>query len=83
MLVVCSPGRPAHNPVQHAQFMTSHAIRQRYWLRSALGYPTLSRAQPNAAHSSIAQAMHKAQGMRVVSIITQVCACATVSLSAA
>jgi NAD-dependent SIR2 family protein deacetylase len=27
-----------------------HAVRQRYWARSAIGWPRISKAEPNAAH---------------------------------
>lgn len=41
-------------PIQHAEFMRTHAIRQRYWARSFSGWPTIDQAQPNAAHIELA-----------------------------
>lgn len=55
-------------PVQHQEFMASHAWRQRYWARSQVGYPEFTRAQPNAAHRVLAQ--WEAQG-RIHGLITQ------------
>ena len=55
-------------PVQHQEFMASHAGRQRYWARSQLGYPEFMRAQPNAAHAVLAR--WEAAG-RLVGLITQ------------
>ena len=40
--------------VQHKDFMGSLAWRQRYWARSQVGYPEFLRAQPNAAHTTLA-----------------------------
>ncbi|MGE8368912.1 NAD-dependent protein deacetylase [Cupriavidus sp.] len=42
-------------PVQAQDFFRSHAVRQRYWARSMLGWPVLANAQPNAAHFALAQ----------------------------
>ncbi|WP_051530153.1 NAD-dependent protein deacetylase [Halomonas halodenitrificans] len=42
-------------PMQHRQFMGSHAARQRYWARALVGFRTLDDARPNAAHRSLAQ----------------------------
>src|SRR5207344_18823 len=36
-------------------FMTRPEVRQRYWSRSAAGWPIISRAQPNAAHRALAR----------------------------
>src|SRR4051812_32139879 len=41
-------------PVHFAPFMTRLEVRQRYWSRSAVGWPLISRARPNAAHHSLA-----------------------------
>lgn len=40
-------------PVQHRDFMTSYAVRQRYWARSMVGWPLMQRARPNNAHLAI------------------------------
>ena len=41
-------------PVQHQEFVSSEAVRKRYWGRSLLGWPTLGNAQPNGAHRALA-----------------------------
>jgi NAD-dependent SIR2 family protein deacetylase len=45
-------GRP---PVQGPEFRKHEAVRRRYWARSMAGYPTLSKAQPNAGHLALAE----------------------------
>ncbi|WP_104203244.1 NAD-dependent protein deacetylase [Billgrantia saliphila] len=42
-------------PMQHQQFMTSHAARQRYWARALVGFRTLHGARPGAAHRALAR----------------------------
>ncbi|GAB2182427.1 NAD-dependent protein deacetylase [Denitratisoma sp. agr-D3] len=42
-------------PVNHQDFIASAAVRQRYWGRSLLGWPTLGDARPNAAHEALAR----------------------------
>src|SRR3712207_3791395 len=42
-------------PVEFRPFMTRPEVRQRYWSRSTVGWPIISRAQPNAAHHAIAR----------------------------
>lgn len=42
-------------PMTFAEFTGSHRARQRYWARSALGWPRFDRAQPNEAHQALAQ----------------------------
>jgi NAD-dependent SIR2 family protein deacetylase len=63
-----SPGRPQRAPLQHRDFVTSAATRARYWARSALGWPAMSRAVPNPAHRGLAAL--EARG-RVARLITQ------------
>ncbi|MFA9418759.1 MAG: NAD-dependent protein deacetylase [Gammaproteobacteria bacterium] len=41
-------------PVDYRDFVREHAIRQRYWARSAIGWPRISGAEPNAAHICLA-----------------------------
>lgn len=41
-------------PVQHQDFMKSHAMRQRYWARSLHGWPVLYHAEPNQSHEVLA-----------------------------
>ena len=55
-------------PVQQRDFVTSHAVRQRYWARSLLGWRHFSRAEPNAAHRALARL--EAAG-RVQHLVTQ------------
>lgn len=42
-------------PVQFREFLTSLAVRQRYWARSLVGWRYFAAAQPNAAHRVLAQ----------------------------
>ena len=42
-------------PMTYAEFTGSHYARQRYWARSALGWPRFDRAQPNEAHQALAE----------------------------
>ncbi|WP_373182247.1 NAD-dependent protein deacetylase [Halomonas campaniensis] len=55
-------------PMQHQQFMGSHAARQRYWARALVGFRTLGEARPNAAHHALARL--EALG-RIRGVITQ------------
>lgn len=63
-----SPGRGPYRPLQHSEFMTNAAVRQRYWSRSFLGWDRMKRAAPNAGHFAIT-ALQKAGFIH--SIITQ------------
>ena len=42
-------------PVEFRPFMTDAKVRQRYWARSVVGWPIISRAHPNGAHRSLAR----------------------------
>jgi NAD-dependent SIR2 family protein deacetylase len=42
-------------PVQQREFVTQHAVRQRYWARSLLGWRHFAKAQPNDAHRALAR----------------------------
>lgn len=42
-------------PIQHAEFIADATIRQRYWTRSAVGWPAVGAAQPNVAHRALAR----------------------------
>ena len=55
-------------PVQQQEFLGSHAVRQRYWARSLLGWRHFSKAAPNSAHRALARL--EAAG-RVAHLITQ------------
>ncbi len=55
-------------PIQGPEFRRSPAVQRRYWARSMVGYPTLSRAAPNDGHRAIA-ALESAS--RIGSVLTQ------------
>ena len=60
-------GRWLHaTPIQHQDFLTSDASRRRYWARSALGWPQVREAQPNAAHHALAALQAAGAVTRVV-----------------
>lgn len=40
-------------PIQHDEFISDSSKRQRYWSRSALGWPRVSAAQPNESHTAL------------------------------
>jgi NAD-dependent SIR2 family protein deacetylase len=42
-------------PVEFRPFMTDPKVRQRYWARSTVGWPIISRATPNGAHRALAR----------------------------
>jgi NAD-dependent SIR2 family protein deacetylase len=42
-------------PVEFRPFMTDPRVRQRYWSRSTVGWPIISRAQPSKTHRALAQ----------------------------
>lgn len=42
-------------PVQYADFVASPGVRRRYWARSYHGWRRISAAQPNAAHTALAE----------------------------
>ena len=39
-------------PIQHDEFISDSSKRQRYWSRSALGWPRVSAAQSNESHAT-------------------------------
>jgi NAD-dependent SIR2 family protein deacetylase len=55
-------------PVEFRPFMAELKVRQRYWARSTVGWPIISRAQPNDAHH--ARARLETQGF-IELLITQ------------
>jgi NAD-dependent SIR2 family protein deacetylase len=55
-------------PVEFRPFMTDIKVRQRYWARSTVGWPIISRAKPNGAHRALARLEN--QGI-VRTLITQ------------
>ena len=46
--------RVPFNPIQHRDFVEHESTRRRYWARSAIGWPKMAAAKPNAAHRAIA-----------------------------
>jgi NAD-dependent SIR2 family protein deacetylase len=42
-------------PVEFRPYMSDIKVRQRYWARSTVGWPIISRARPNGAHRALAQ----------------------------
>jgi NAD-dependent SIR2 family protein deacetylase len=42
-------------PVMLRDFLDDHAVRQRYWARSLVGWRRFGRARPNGAHRAIAR----------------------------
>lgn len=43
----------SRKPIQHQQFIDDLNQRQRYWSRSAIGWPTINDAKPTSAHHSL------------------------------
>lgn len=60
--------RHGRTPIQGPEFRRNEAVRRRYWARSMVGWPTISRAEPNAGHRAIAELE---AGGHVHSVITQ------------
>ncbi len=42
-------------PVQHGDFMSSFAVRQRYWARALVGFKAMREAQVSGAHRVLAE----------------------------
>ncbi len=42
-------------PVDYRDFVREHSHRQRYWARSAIGWPRIDNAEPNATHLALAR----------------------------
>jgi NAD-dependent SIR2 family protein deacetylase len=55
-------------PIQHREFVDDESTRRRYWARSAIGWPKMAAARPNAAHLAIAELERRG---RVTGVITQ------------
>ncbi|KAH0582989.1 hypothetical protein H2248_010881 [Termitomyces sp. 'cryptogamus'] len=53
---------PNYKPIFYHELMDEtekgHSFRQRYWLRSYLGYPPVRDAQPNTTHFALAALLH-------------------------
>lgn len=50
-----SPGQAPRRPIQHREFLSSEAVRARYWARSAVGWPRFRAARPNPGHEALAR----------------------------
>ncbi|KAI1085764.1 DHS-like NAD/FAD-binding domain-containing protein [Whalleya microplaca] len=58
-----------YRPIYYHEFIQNHEARKRYWARSFLGWSTLHKAKPNAAHHAI---KHLGNDLGLVrSVITQ------------
>ncbi len=57
-----------YRPIYFNEFVESHEARKRYWARSFLGWTSLHKAKPNAAHFAIGDL---AQRGFISSVITQ------------
>ncbi len=53
-------------PVQYADFMARHSVRQRYWARSMVGWPRMAAAEPNRAHHALTALQGRGQVERLV-----------------
>lgn len=43
------------DPIQHQDFVRQQTARQRYWLRSFIGWPAVADAEPSASHFALAE----------------------------
>lgn len=55
-------------PIQHQPFIEQLAQRQRYWSRSAIGWPPVANAKPNPAHLAL---MKLEQAGKINCLLTQ------------
>lgn len=53
-------------PVNYRDFVEDPAVNARYWARSFIGWPIVSRAEPNAAHRALAEAQSAGRISRLV-----------------
>lgn len=60
--------RRGRQPMMYQEFLAAPEPRRRYWARAMLGWPRVRQAQPNAAHTALAQLQR--QG-RISGLITQ------------
>lgn len=60
--------RRGRQPMMYQEFLAAPESRRRYWARAMLGWPRVRQAQPNAAHTALAQLQR--QG-RISGLITQ------------
>ncbi|KAI1096495.1 DHS-like NAD/FAD-binding domain-containing protein [Rostrohypoxylon terebratum] len=57
-----------YRPIYYNEFLQSHEARKRYWARSFLGWTTLLKGKPNAAHYAV---KHLGDLGLVQSVVTQ------------
>ena len=50
-----SSANSPREPMRYQQFVSSEAMRRRYWARSAIGWPLVRRARPNDGHRALAR----------------------------
>jgi len=55
-------------PVTYQEFVHNPASRARYWARSAVGWPHVAAARPNAGHAALAE-MERSRA--IIGVITQ------------
>lgn len=55
-------------PIRYVEFVRRPEARRRYWSRSAVGWPRMARAEPNAAHRALARLERRGP---VVGVVTQ------------
>jgi len=60
--------RRGRQPMMYQEFLAAPESRRRYWARAMLGWPRVRQAQPNAAHTALAELQR--QG-RISGLITQ------------
>jgi len=58
----------ARKPIQHREFVEHESVRRRYWARSAIGWPMMQGAKPNAAHHALAELEQRG---KLTGLITQ------------
>ena len=58
----------SYRPIYFNEFIESHEARKRYWARSFLGWTSLHKAKPNAAHFAIGELARRGF---ISSVITQ------------
>jgi NAD+-dependent protein deacetylase sirtuin 4 len=56
----------SYRPVYYHEFLASHEWRKRYWARSFLGWTSLNKSKPNAAHFAVGELGTKGLISRVI-----------------
>lgn len=59
---------PPPTPITYQRFVKDARVRQRYWARSAVGWPSMRAKEPNAGHRAVAQLEHAGF---LVGVVTQ------------